>query len=88
MHNYTRSGPETREVSHTLDFDFQHHWAVNDRHDLIWGGGYRRTGDDTEGTIDLSFVPADRVLQLESFFVQDQISLQTESPAADGRHQA
>ena len=75
MHNYTRSGPETREVSHTLDFDFQHHWTVNDRHDLIWGGGYRRTGDDTEGTIDLSFVPSDRVLQLESFFVQDQISL-------------
>jgi iron complex outermembrane recepter protein len=75
VHNYTRSGPEVREVSHTIDFDFQHHWAIHGRHDLLWGGGYRRTSDDTEGTIDLSFIPADRVLNLYSFFVQDQIAL-------------
>jgi iron complex outermembrane recepter protein len=75
LHNYTRSGPETHEVSHTIDVDFQHHWALNQRHDLIWGGGYRRTADDTQGTIDLSFVPADRTLQLYSLFVQDQIVL-------------
>jgi iron complex outermembrane recepter protein len=75
LHNYTRSGPELREVSHTIDLDFQHHLALGRRQDLIWGAGYRRTGDDTEGTIDLSFIPADRVLQIFSFFAQDEMAL-------------
>jgi iron complex outermembrane receptor protein len=75
VHNYTRSGPEAHEVSHTIDFDFQHHWALGSRHDLIWGGGYRRTSDDINGTIDLMFIPEDRVLHSYSFFVQDQIAL-------------
>jgi iron complex outermembrane receptor protein len=72
---YTRSGPELREVRNTVDFDFQHHFAWSARHDLIWGLGYRRTGDQTAGTIDLALVPASRTLQFFSSFVQDEITL-------------
>ena len=72
---YTRSGPELREVALNLDFDFQHHWQFGVRHDLIWGTAYRRRSDDTEGTIDLAFLPTDRVTHLASAFAQDEITL-------------
>ena len=75
LHDYTRSGPEVHEDSHTIDFDFQHHWTLKGRHDLIWGAGYRRTSDDIQGTIDLAFFPTDRVLHQYSLFIQDQIAL-------------
>jgi iron complex outermembrane recepter protein len=72
---YTRSGPESREVRNTIDFDFQNHLAWGTRQDLIWGLGYRHTADQTAGTIDQSFVPAHRSGDLFNVFVQDQITL-------------
>jgi iron complex outermembrane recepter protein len=72
---YTRSGPESYEARNTFDFDFQHHFAASPRHDLIWGADFRHSPDHTEGTIDQSFVPADRTFDLFSFFVQDEIAL-------------
>ena len=72
---YTRSGPESLEVRNTVDFDFQHHLALGDRHDLIWGVDFRSSADHTVGTIDQSWVPADRRFDLFSGFVQDEIVL-------------
>jgi iron complex outermembrane receptor protein len=72
---YTRSGPQSREVRNTFDFDFQHHVVLGSRHDLTWGAGYRHTADQTVGTIDLAFVPADWAGHLFNLFVQDQITL-------------
>jgi iron complex outermembrane recepter protein len=72
---YVRSGPESREERNTFDFDFQHHLALGSRQDLIWGAGYRHTADQTFGTIDQAFVPADRGADLITFFVQDQITV-------------
>jgi len=73
--SYTRSGPESLEVRHTIDFDFQHHLALGDRQDLMWGTGFRSSPDHTVGTIDQSWVPADRAFNLFSAFVQDEIAL-------------
>ena len=70
-----RYGPESNEVLNTVDFDFQHHLARRGRHDLIWGLGYRRVGDATEGTIDLAFLPAAKTLQTLNSYVQDEITL-------------
>ena len=70
-----RYGPESNEVRRTIDFDFQHHLAVARRHDVIWGLGYRRSGDNTEGTIDLAYLPAARTLQTFTSFLQDEITL-------------
>jgi iron complex outermembrane recepter protein len=72
---YTRSGPESRELRNTVDFDFRHHVILSSRHDLTWGAGYRYSADQTVGTIDQAFVPADRAGQLWNFFVEDQITL-------------
>jgi iron complex outermembrane receptor protein len=72
---YTRSGPQSREVRNTFDFDFQHHVVFGSRHDLTWGVGYRHTADQTVGTIDQAFVPANRAGHLFNLFVQDQITL-------------
>jgi iron complex outermembrane receptor protein len=72
---YTRSGPESREVRNTFNFDFQHHFAWGSRQDLIWGFGYRHTTDQTVGTIDQAFVPPDSAGNLFNSFIQDQITL-------------
>jgi len=74
--NYGRAGPESHETRNTIDFDFSHHWVWGSRQDLIWGAGYRRTWDQTLGTIDQAFNPPDAALQLFNFFVQDTISVQ------------
>jgi iron complex outermembrane receptor protein len=72
---YSREGPEAHEARNTFDFDFQHHLALGARQDLIWGAGYRRTSDQTAGTIDLAYVPASQTNQVFSAFVQDEITL-------------
>ncbi len=73
--NYTRTGPEADETRNTFDLDFNHHLAWGNRHDWVWGGGYRRSATQSVGTIDQAFVPANQTLQLFSSFVQDQITL-------------
>jgi len=72
---YRRGGPDAIDVRDTIDFDFQNHMVLGRRQDLIWGVGYRHTVDDTEGTVDKAFVPADSAKQLFNLFVQDQITL-------------
>ena len=72
---YTRTGPNSFELRNTFDLDFQHHFAWGSRQDLIWGLGYRHTADHTVGTIDGTFLPADKAGDLFSSFIQDQITL-------------
>ena len=59
----------------TFDVDFQKRQQLSDRHTRIWGVGYRRTSDDTDGTLLVSFNPADRTYDLWSAFVHDEITL-------------
>jgi iron complex outermembrane receptor protein len=75
---YTRNGPEADETRNTVDIDFQNHLALGARHDLIWGAGYRHSGDQTAGTIDQAFVPASFADYMVNFFVQDEITLKPE----------
>jgi iron complex outermembrane receptor protein len=72
---YRRGGPDSIEFRDSFDFDFQNHLILGAHQDLIWGLGYRHTEDDTEGTIDKAFVPADSSKHLFNLFVQDQIML-------------
>ncbi len=72
---YTRSGPESRETRNTYDFEFQNHVVLGSRQNIIWGMGIRHSGDQTLGTIDQLFVPADSEGHLFNFFVQDEITL-------------
>jgi iron complex outermembrane receptor protein len=59
----------------TFDLDFQHHVSVSDRHDVVWGMGYRVSSDKTLTTSRISFNPVSRTTQLFSAFVQDEITI-------------
>ena len=64
-----------REDRDTFDFDFQHRFKFGERHDIVWGLGYRLNHDDIRNTFSLSFNPDDRYMSLYSGFVQDEITL-------------
>ncbi len=65
-------GGEERDI---FDLDFQHHYQLSSRHNLIWGVGYRFTGDSIEPLLDASLMPTSREDHLFSAFVQDEITL-------------
>jgi len=59
----------------TYDVDFQHHFPAGDRHDLVWGLGYRQMHDDIRNTKLLAFLPPKITRRRYSAFVQDEIAL-------------
>jgi iron complex outermembrane receptor protein len=58
-----------------VDLDVQHATTWGDRHDIVWGGGVRRSWDETEGSAALRFDPEDRSYALSNVFVQDEYAL-------------
>ncbi len=63
------------EDRYTLDLELQHHFAWNDRHDVVWGLNYRSIDDDTKATQIFSLTPAGRRVDLVTGFIQDEIGL-------------
>jgi iron complex outermembrane receptor protein len=60
----------------TYDIDIQHRFAAGKKHTLIWGAGYRLMDDDTwNRTQYVGFLPPNRIMNLFSSFIQDEISL-------------
>ncbi|MGC1617938.1 MAG: TonB-dependent receptor plug domain-containing protein, partial [Candidatus Acidiferrum sp.] len=72
---YARDGPEASEVRNTFDINFQNHIVAGARQDFIGGAEYRHSADETVGTIDQAFVPANETGELFDAFLQDQITL-------------
>lgn len=63
-------------VTDTVDFDFQHTFSFGCNHQVIWGLGYRWYDEaETFGRFATSLVPPDRVFDIPSAFVQDEIML-------------
>ncbi|HEX5764642.1 MAG TPA: TonB-dependent receptor [Woeseiaceae bacterium] len=72
----TRNIPGSfNEGRDTLDVDFQHHFLAAERHDIVWGAGFRWTSDQLDNTLFASFVPDERTDQTVSLFFQDRIGL-------------
>jgi len=71
----TRGDPTYNVGLNTFDMDFQHHIASASRQDIVWGVGYRVSSDGLNPTLRLSPSPRDRLNQLFSSFVQDEIVL-------------
>ncbi|MDD2724269.1 MAG: TonB-dependent receptor [Methylovulum sp.] len=59
----------------TLDFDFQHNVHLDEEHNLVWGAGARLNYNDTQNSLDLSWLPNQRQDQIYSLFAQDEITL-------------
>ncbi len=63
------------DVRSTLNIDFQHHFAWKDRHNIIWGLGYRFSSEASIGSFALTLDPANLNTQLFNSFIQDEIAL-------------
>ena len=57
-----------------LDFDFQQQLHL-EKHDILWGAGFRNTRQKSDGGFELSLNPSGRNIRLFSTFLQDEISL-------------
>jgi len=68
-----RTTPLIDEVRDTLDIEFQHRFALPFGQEVVWGGGYRYTADDTDGTFAVSAIPEERHDDTFTLFIQDEI---------------
>lgn len=77
-HNNSQHFQLPQVTTDTLDLDFTHHFAFDERNHIVWGGGYRRTDDDVLGSTLLSFLPQSAHQDLYNAFLQDEITLDDE----------
>ena len=63
------------EARNTWDVDFQHRFGLGLRQEILWGGGSRLSGDDTDSSFLFSLDPANRTIDYLNVFVQDDITL-------------
>ena len=59
----------------TIDIDFQYRVPLGDDHKVIMGAGYRMTADSIVSSPTIAISPADRSVNLFSYFIQDEITL-------------
>ena len=64
-----------KTVWDVFDVDFQHRFLLGQRHELLWGAGYRLTSADLEDGKLVEFNDDSADDQLFSFFIQDEITL-------------
>lgn len=63
------------ERRHNADIDFQHRIALGNRHDIVWGAGFRYSWDSLHNTFDIQLLPDHGASALYSAFIQDEIML-------------
>lgn len=64
------------ETVDTYDIDAQHGFKLGERHDILWGGGYRLMRDQVSNLTPIfAFLPTQRNLTLGNVFIQDTITL-------------
>jgi iron complex outermembrane recepter protein len=71
----TRVDSTDPELRSTFDIDFQHHLTLGDRHDVVWGFGYRDNVDHEGQGFRVSFNPSAYANSIENIFGQDEITL-------------
>ena len=59
----------------TADIEAQHVFSPFDSHTMVWGAGYRITGDKISNTTNNTFDPEKETDQVFSAFIQDKIEL-------------
>jgi len=63
------------EHLHTFDVQAQHSIKLADKHNIVWGGGYRLAIDDVQNDRAFAFLPESERLHWANVFVQDEIDL-------------
>ena len=72
---HLRDDPQNPEMRDTWDLDFQHHFALGNRQDFVWGVGYRNTPDKIEGGLTVAMNPESRDLEVFNAFLHDEFAL-------------
>ena len=72
---YRRNDVQSREQRSTYDLDFQHRFRFGERHDIVWGAGYRRSEGEFDNTFMFALNPARSGDSLVNVFIQDEIEL-------------
>jgi iron complex outermembrane receptor protein len=63
------------DMVHTVDLELQHSLRLGERHQLVWGGGYRYSRDRVVNRGSAAFLPEHINLHWSNLFLQDEISL-------------
>jgi iron complex outermembrane receptor protein len=72
---FQRNDLEQPDREHTLDVDFQHHFAAGSSQDIVWGLGYRSQAVNLPPGYEISATPPLRTDSLYSAFFQDEIKI-------------
>ncbi len=76
LDRHTAEEISLKERRNTFDVDFQHHFSMAARHEVVWGLNYRLSIDDTESKRDdFGVRPGSERLHTLSAFFQDEIEL-------------
>lgn len=67
------------QTQDTYDIDVQHRFVPHPRHEIIWGANYRLYHDNLDNSEMISFSPANRDVNLVTWFAQDEITLLPET---------
>lgn len=70
-----RDQTQISEDRYTWDIEWDHRFLRGDRHEWVYGAGYRLSADNTKGSFNTSFTPDDRILHLFQSFVQDTYAI-------------
>lgn len=68
-------GAQGEYTQRTVDLDFQHHFPLGDRQEIVWGGGYRFLNDEIHDSRILTIDRETRNRNLFTAFVQDDFTL-------------
>lgn len=67
--------PVLKDDHHTYDLDFRHRLSLGDRHEIVYGGGYRDSRSGLQGSVVVAIPTGTYVDRILNAFVQDQINL-------------
>lgn len=74
-HNDYNMGVLFAEARDTLDLDVQHRFRLGDKHDIVWGGGFRFSTDSMPPTPLIAMDEVARSTRSFGLFAQDEITL-------------
>jgi iron complex outermembrane receptor protein len=73
-HSFRRVPGQFQEERDTADVELLHRWRRG-RHDLLWGGGWRRSDDSVRSSAVFAWEPERESVTIGNLFVQDEVRL-------------
>ncbi len=67
--------PGFSPLSDVFDVDLQHAIAIGERHQLVWGGGFRSGREHAFNNIVVGLVPSQQTLYTLNAFLQDEVTV-------------